>query len=314
MSGLAPGTPIGPYRVLEPLGLGAMGEVYRVTDGVGRQLALKLLRGRMDGARLERFAREGEVAAGLRHSGIVQVHATGVADQGPYLVYELVEGEDLERAWRRLDRDQLLEITLHVAQALGHAHAQGVVHRDVKPANVLLDGRGRARLADFGLAQAVGLERLTQSGAVLGTPHYMAPEQAAGQRTRYGPPTDVWALGVLLYRALTGRLPFSGPDLMTLAARIASVEPPPPRQLDPTLSPGLEAVCLRALHKDPDRRYADRRVPRARPGAGAAGAPSKRKARRGRGPRVAGALGLLALLGAGAWAVVASRPARRPSS
>ncbi|MCA8924137.1 MAG: protein kinase, partial [Planctomycetes bacterium] len=203
------------------------------------------------------FLREGEVTAALDHSGIVRVHGQGVHAGRPYLVYELIEGEDLERCFDRLDRDALLRITLEVAEALGYAHAQGVVHRDVKPANVLVDRAGRAHVADFGLAHAVGLERLTLSGVMLGTPRYMAPEQAEGKRERYGPPTDVWALGVLLYRVLTGREPFQGETLMLLVAQVTLEAPDDPRRISSGLPRGLVEVCLRALEKDPRRRYAD---------------------------------------------------------
>ncbi|MEZ6188571.1 MAG: protein kinase [Planctomycetota bacterium] len=257
VSGLAPGGRIGEFRVLERLGSGGGGEVFRVQDALGRQLALKLLAGRLDDSRLERFAREGELTAALRHPGIVSVHAQGTSPAGRYLVYELVEGEDLERAWRRLSQAQLLQILAEVADAVGHAHARGVVHRDLKPANVLLDARDRARVTDFGLALGAGMERLTRTGAIVGTPFYMAPEQVRGKRERVGPPTDVWALGVLLYRALTGRLPFDGQSLVELMARVAESDPPAPRALAPECSPALEAVCLRALRRDPGERYPD---------------------------------------------------------
>ncbi|MCA8967869.1 MAG: serine/threonine protein kinase, partial [Planctomycetes bacterium] len=206
---------------------------YRVQDALGRQLALKLLLGDLSERRLQRFAREGEIAATLRHPGIVRVHGRGRCAQGCYLVYELVQGEDLESAWRRLSRRQLLEVVLEIAHALGHAHAQGVVHRDLKPANVLLDAEGHARVTDFGLALGAGMDRLTRTGALVGTPHYMAPEQISGSRDRYGPPTDVWALGVLLYRALTDRLPFAGGSLLELMAQIADSDPDSPRALSP---------------------------------------------------------------------------------
>jgi len=248
---------LGPYRVVGQLGVGAVGQVFHVEDDVGRQLALKLFTGAAQPERLERFAREAEVAAGLRHSGIVSVHGTGVHQESPFIVYELVEGEDLEHAWRRLTREQLLQAILEIADALGHAHAQGVIHRDLKPANVLLDGTGRARVTDFGMAQAVGMERLTRSGAMVGTPSYMAPEQVTGARERYAPHTDVWALGVLLYRALCGRLPFDGGSLVELVVQITSGRLEAPRRVDPSVHPALEAVCLRALERDPEQRIPD---------------------------------------------------------
>jgi len=262
---------IGPYRVLGSLGAGGVGQVYRVQDAVGRQLALKLLGRAGNEARDKRFAREGELTAQLNHPGIVRVHGRGVSPYGPYLVYELIEGHDLERCFERLSREQLLDVILQVADALGYAHQHGVIHRDVKPGNVLLDAQGRAFLADFGMAQAAGVERLTRSGAMVGTPHYMSPEQALGQRDDYGPPTDVWALGVLLYRVLGGQAPFAGGSLMQLMAQITSEPPPDLRAEHPDLAPGLVEVCLRALEKDPLRRYPD----------GAAFAADLRRARAG---------------------------------
>ncbi|MEZ6188567.1 MAG: serine/threonine-protein kinase [Planctomycetota bacterium] len=223
---------IGPYRVVGRLGAGASGQVFRVVDPAGRELALKLL---TDPGAGERFAREGQVAASLQHSGIVGVHGQGVTPQGrAYLVFELVEGEDLEAAFRHLAPLELVRVLREVAGALAHAHTRGVVHRDVKPHNVLVDRQGRARVADFGLAHAAGYERLTRSGVMVGTPHYMAPEQVTGERQRFGPATDVWALGVILYRVLTGRLPFDGANMIELAARITSVTLRPPGPTAPT--------------------------------------------------------------------------------
>jgi len=245
---------IGPYRVVSRLGVGAARQVFCVEDALGRRLALKLLSNR---EAPERFEREGEVTANLTHSGIVRVHGRGVSDGRPYLVYELIDGDDLEASFERLSREQLLRITREVALALGYAHGQGVVHRDVKPANVLIDRAGKPHVADFGLAHAVGLERLTRSGVMLGTPRYMAPEQAAGARERYGPATDVWALGVLLYRVLTGVEPFQGETLVQLVGQLTTAEPADPRSHDPSISPELVEVCLRALSKDPDDRYPD---------------------------------------------------------
>ncbi|MCA8923019.1 MAG: protein kinase, partial [Planctomycetes bacterium] len=301
---------IGPYRVVAALGAGGVGQVLRVEDAIGRQLALKLLGNPGSRAKEVRFAREGEVTASLNHPGIVKVHGWGNSEAGPYLVYELIEGEDLEACFRRLSREQLLDVILQVADALGYAHAQGVIHRDVKPGNVLVAPGGRAYLADFGLAQAAGLERLTLSGAMVGTPHYMSPEQALGQREHYGPPTDVWALGVMLYRVLTGREPFSGSSMMMLLAQVTSEPPEDPRASDADLPRGLVEVCMRALQKDPARRYADgaafaEDLRRALGGDSVIGRKPLLVARRRRTARALGvALLLLAALGAGVYALV----------
>jgi hypothetical protein len=243
--------------VIETLGRGGMGLVLHVRDGSGRDLAMKLLTRRVDHARiLERFRREAQVTASLRHVGIVGVHDVGIEAGWPYIVYEYVPGgQTLEDVFEAGDSDRSVRLVLQVAEAMGHAHAQGVIHRDLKPPNVLVTPEGQARVADFGLAQAVGLERLTLSGAMVGTPHAMSPEQITGDRERYGPPTDVWALGALLYRALTGEDPFQGKNLIELAAQIADVEPATPSSRVATVSSALEAVCLKALRKAPEDRY-----------------------------------------------------------
>ncbi|MCO5171355.1 MAG: SUMF1/EgtB/PvdO family nonheme iron enzyme [Planctomycetes bacterium] len=250
----------GRYEVQGELGRGAMGVVYRARDVVsGREVALKLLLEPEQGPRTERFLREGQLTAALRHPGIVRIHSTGVVDGLPYLAYELVEGaRTLDAVLPGLDRRRRVELLRDVARALGHAHAQGIVHRDVKPANVLVGPDGRPRVADFGLAldRRGALERLTRTGMMVGTPLTMAPEQFAGERDRIGPATDVWALGVMLYAALTDELPFDGGTLVELGAAIARGRPRRPTLLDPTISPDLEAVCMVALQRDPRDRYA----------------------------------------------------------
>ncbi|MCO5164929.1 MAG: serine/threonine protein kinase [Planctomycetes bacterium] len=183
------------FLLLGELGRGATGAVYRARDlERGGEVALKVALARPEWVRLQRFLREGEVTAALRHPNIVGIHSMGVADGRPYLAYELVEGaRQLDEAARGAPLGRRVELVRDAARALGHAHARGVVHRDVKPANVLVDGAGRVRVADFGLAQALDHERLTVTGALLGTPAYMAPEQLRARRGDVGPPTDVWA-------------------------------------------------------------------------------------------------------------------------
>ena len=235
-----------------------MGVVLRARDLLsGRPVAVKVIRGeRLDAQRLVRFQREGQITAGLDHPGIVRVHAAGVEAGVPWLAYELIEGaRELSQVLPGLGLAERVALIEQVAEALGHAHARGVVHRDVKPQNVLVDADGRARLVDFGLGAVDGLTRLTETGALLGTPLYMAPEQYDPGLGPTGPPSDVWATGCLLYLALTGRAPFDATTLLGLIAQVCRAPVPPPHALAPEVPPALEAVCLRALERDPARRY-----------------------------------------------------------
>ncbi|MGE0713185.1 MAG: serine/threonine-protein kinase [Planctomycetota bacterium] len=247
------------YELLGELGRGGVGVVYRARDREGdREVALKVLLEPLQGARLERFRREGEVTAQLRHVGIVRVHDAGLREGRAFIAYELVEGaRPLDEVLPELPLERRVALVRDAARALGHAHAQGVVHRDVKPENLLIDAAGALRVADFGLAHVEGEERLTRTGAWVGTPITMAPEQLGGSGGAIGPPTDVWALGVVLYLCLTDELPFCGDSLAELASRIAAANPSPPRALAPSLAPALEQVCLRALRRDPAERFPD---------------------------------------------------------
>jgi predicted Ser/Thr protein kinase len=255
-----PGTRFGSYTILGPLGSGAMGTVLRARDLAGREVALKLLATTNDASAVARLEREAQVVATLKDPGIVGVHSAGEFEGRPYIVYELVQGQTLEDRLATLDRETGVRIVLDVARALAHAHEQGVVHRDLKPANILLDANDQPRIADFGVALAVDLERLTQSGALVGTPNSMAPEQVGGERERYGPHTDVWALGVLLYQVLTGTEPFQGPSLVELLSQISRGVFDRPRTVDRTITHALEAVCVQAMRVDPTQRYPDARA------------------------------------------------------
>jgi tetratricopeptide (TPR) repeat protein len=205
----------------------------------------------------ERFAREAQALARLDHPGVVKVFDAGGEGDKAYLVMELVPGEPLSKVLgsKALDRRRLLRLLEKVARGVHHAHEKGVVHRDLKPDNILVTG-DEPKVADFGLAHLVeSSPALTRSGAVLGTPMYMAPEQVEGGRDITAR-TDVHALGVLLYEVLTGRTPHTGETLPEVYAKIARDEPEPPRRLDPSVPWELEAVALKALDKDPARRYA----------------------------------------------------------
>jgi formylglycine-generating enzyme required for sulfatase activity len=255
--GLKTGEQIAGYVLGDLLGQGGMGAVYRARElQTGREVALKLiLASDLSSAQRERFVREGQLMAALAHENVVKVYSAG-EDRGiPYLACELVEGTGLKPAFASSDLEERLDLLLQVGDALGYAHAQGIAHRDVKPDNALVDAKGHVRLTDFGLAFALEGERLTRTGTRMGTPAYMAPEQVDAKRAEQGPPTDVWALGVMLYEALTNRRPFRGSNLQEQYFAILMGDPLLPRELDPSVPQGVEAVCLKALAKDPAARY-----------------------------------------------------------
>lgn len=245
------------FEILGELGEGGMGLVLKARDASGRELAIKVANSETVSQRsLLRFRREGEVTAQLRHPGILRVHAAGEIEGLPYLAYELVaECRTFDEVALELQPREQVQILQEIAIALGHAHERGVVHRDVKPDNILIDPSGRVRVADFGLAFMTGQDRLTQTGAMLGTPYYMAPETYAGERGMSGPPADVWALGVMLYRSLTGVYPFEGASLRELELRVYQADPESICSLAPEVDRELESICLHALEADPVLRY-----------------------------------------------------------
>ena len=257
---MEPGSDFGRYRIVREVAQGGMGVVFEAEDrDLRRRVALKVLRGEVGPRLVERLHREASIAARLRHPNIVAVHDVGVHEGVHYIAMDFVDGETLEAIVRRGMRGRDAAALLRtVAQAVAHAHREGVVHRDLKPANVIIDKDGRPMITDFGLAR-MGHEftTLTATGQVMGTPAFMAPEQVAANARGIGPRTDVWALGVILYEMLTGRAPFDADAPLAIYQAVMTRDPEPPSRLRPDVSRELEAVCLKALEKDPDRRYAD---------------------------------------------------------
>ncbi len=266
----ADGVPFGRYLLRRELGRGGMGVVHEAWDTqLNRAVALKMLTARgglLDDKAAVRLLREARSAARLHHPGIVAIHDVGESEGRPYFTMDLVEGRPLEEclrgdpSWASFPLRRRVEVLAQVAEALGYAHAQGVVHRDVKPSNVMVDSRGRAMLMDFGLAKELSAtdlgQDLTVSGAVLGTPRYMSPEQAGGGRDLVGPRSDVFSFGIVLYHALTGRLPFEGEGLEAILA-VLSQDPAPPSRANERVHRDLETITMRCLEKVPARRFAD---------------------------------------------------------
>ncbi len=275
------------YEILHLLGRGGMGAVYKAKQlHLDRVVALKLIRADLGAGAEERarFHTEAEAAARLQHPNIVQVYEVGGQGGVPYIALEFVGGGSLAEhlGGTPLPPRQAAELLEVLARAVHHAHERGVVHRDLKPSNILLavargplsvapdaetpwaDDRprprdfGQPKITDFGLAKCLGAAaaRQTRTGEILGTPSYMAPEQAAGSAHRLGPACDVYSLGAILYELLTGRPPFVGPTPMDAAMQVLSDEPVPPRRLQPGIPRDLETICLQCLQKDPHRRYA----------------------------------------------------------
>jgi eukaryotic-like serine/threonine-protein kinase len=255
-----PAIPAG-YEFLEVLGHGAQSIVYKVRErtGLRRIVALKMMRapGPTEQWQVERFRFEAETVARLDHPNVVTVHAFGEHEGQPFFVMKYVEGGSLARhmgALRRSPRDAA-RLMARVARAVHYAHQRGVIHRDLKPHNILVDASGEPHVADFGLAKSAdGTFGFTLSGEVVGTPSYMAPEQARGERG-LTTAVDVYGLGAILYEALAGRPPFKGPTVVETLRQVTEEPPVPPRQLDRSADKDLEAVCLKCLQKDPKHRY-----------------------------------------------------------
>jgi serine/threonine protein kinase len=249
----------GRYRAERRLGSGGMAEVWCAQDEVlGRRVAVKLMGGRFaeDPEFHERFRREAQAAAGLTHPNIVAIFDRSEWDGTPYIAMELVDGKTLKELVTErgpLPPDIAIGLTEQILRALGYAHRRGIVHRDIKPQNVILDGDGQAKVADFGIARAGDTSEMTETGAIVGTVQYLSPEQAEGRPVDRR--ADLYSVGVVLYELLTGRVPFDGEAPISIAIKHINEHPVPPGQLRPGIPPAVEAVVMQALEKDPARRF-----------------------------------------------------------
>src|SRR5450755_2207914 len=250
----------GRYRVISRLGSGGMADVYRAQDQLlGRQLAVKVLHHHFaeDQEFVERFRREASSAAGLSHQNIVGIFDRGEWNGTYYIAMEYVAGRSLKSIVREqgpLDPAAAIDIVIQILRGARFAHRRGVVHRDLKPHNVIIDEEGRARVTDFGIARA-GASDMTLTGSIMGTAQYLSPEQAQGYVVSGA--SDLYSIGVILYELLTGVVPFEGETAVAIAFKQVSAEPRPPSTVNPALPVVLDAVVLRALAKDPAARYAD---------------------------------------------------------
>ncbi len=253
------------YELLGEIARGGMGVVFKARHRrLNRLVALKLLASgpfAPEGVR-QRFRNEAEAVAGLDHPNIVPIYDVGEENGTPYFSMKLMEGGSLADHLARFRREPkaVARVVVDVARAVHYAHQRGILHRDLKPTNVLLDAAGQAYVTDFGLLRRVGESggpELTRSGDVIGTPGYMAPEQASGRRAAVTTASDVYGLGALLYGLLTGEAPFHGEDVLEVLARVSKEEPKSPAQKNPAVEPDLALVCLKCLQKEPGRRYPD---------------------------------------------------------
>ena len=257
------GRAFGKFLLREPLGEGGMGVVYKAeqTD-LGRCVALKMLREEDNDkpTAVARFEAEARSAARLRHPGIIPIHEVGEIEGRRYFTMDWIEGEDLDRALSGgpLPPNRALQILRDVARAVHHAHEQGVVHRDLKPGNILVEKGGRVLVGDFGIARDLQVDRrrLSVTGDILGTPGYMAPEQARGTSHEIGPHSDVFALGAVLYHMIAGRPPYTGDGAIDVWLGALEAKFPPPRAVNPRVHKDVETICLAAMAEAPARRYA----------------------------------------------------------
>src|SRR5438128_1611998 len=252
---------LGDYELLEEIGRGGQGVVFCARQkSLNRTVALKVigLGQWASKAHLKRFRREAEAAASLEHPGIVPIHEVGERDGSCYFSMKFIEGGQLDEMVRRqpMPIRQAAELIAKVARTVHYAHEHGILHRDIKPGNILLDAKGEPHLTDFGLARLLETEStVTRTLEVMGTPSYMAPEQALGENAAVSSATDVYGLGAVLYQLLTGQPPFAGGTTYETIKLLLDTEPRQPRLLNPKIDRDLSTICLKCLEKDPKRRY-----------------------------------------------------------
>ena len=248
------------YKVMNRIGSGGMADVYCAEDlQLGRRVALKLLYRRFaeDEEFVERFRREASSAAGLQHPHVVSIFDRGEFDGTYYIAMEFLEGRSLKQIVRSegaLEPGRAVDLVIQILKAARFAHKRGIVHRDIKPHNVIVDDEDRAKVTDFGIARA-GASDMTETGSIMGTAQYLSPEQAQGHPVDAR--ADLYSIGIVLYELLTGRVPFDAESAVTIALKQVSEEPAPPRELDPAIPPELEDIVIRALAKDPANRFAN---------------------------------------------------------
>ncbi len=254
---------LGDYRIIREVGRGGMGAVFEAEQiSLGRRVALKVLRfgGVSDPEALERFQREAETVAKLHHTNIVPIFSVGSERGVNFYAMQFIEGRSLAQVLTdhraALPSEQVAQIGLQAADALAHAHQRGVIHRDVKPSNLLLDEEQRVWLTDFGLARRMGDVTLSLTGALLGTPRYMSPEQATASTKRVDHRSDLFSLGATLYELLLAKPAFSGESPHDVIQHILSDEPATLRSIDPSIPRDLETIVMKCLAKDPQYRYA----------------------------------------------------------
>ncbi len=254
-------TDFGPYELIEEVGRGGMGVVYKARQkGLDRIVAVKMILGNhlASAEQVDRFYAEARAAAKLQDPQIVAIHDVGEIGGQHYFAMEFVSGPSLAQLLLGgpLEPEDAAQFVLIVARAIGRLHKQGIVHRDLKPSNILLDAAGRPCVTDFGLAKMLSSDApSTRTGAIVGTPSYMAPEQAAGRSGVVGPLSDVYSLGAILYELLTGRPPFDEANPLDTLVQVLEAEPTPPSRLRADLPRDLELICLKCLEKSPEARY-----------------------------------------------------------